>query len=584
MKQDDARKILQQGLNVLLTGAAGSGKTFLMESFAQWARDNKKKVSVTATTGLAATNINGTTIHNWSGIGVRNQNVLANNVTISNIVKNMLPRYRKAIEKSDILIIDEISMLHSFQLDAVDQIVRGIRENQNPFGGVQVILCGDFFQLPPITEKGEQMKFITESIAYNNGNFRVCYLEEYYRHIKDDNLTKILNAIRQNNFNNGHWDILNSRINAPVKASTVTKICTSNKQAEDINEKHLKNLPDDSRVYQQQTDGNGDSMQELLKICKNKVVPKLHLKRGAIVMFNKNDPQGKYFNGSLGIVTSFDDDGWPNVQLNERIEDGQNVPGKMLKSIKITEFYIEDENGQRLSTIRQLPLKLAWAITVHKSQGMTLDAARIDLSNTFVEGLGYVALSRVRSIKDLSITGINNKAIRVNPIALNLEKGLQELSEQAFNSITVESEYSNSSTRNTQFLTTQGINYRLDELIKNAKKNITLISPYIKLNLRLKELLKEKKHAGLNIIFICKGDNLYDQLSEYSTSIRIKNNLHAKCYLSEESAIVTSLNLYTFSQINNEEMGIYIKNIDNNPLYIDIKKEVERLLFNSRSM
>ncbi len=107
-------------------------------------------------------------------------------------------------------------------------------------------------------------------------------------------------------------------------------------------------------MYKQQTDGDGDSMQELLKICKNKVVPELHLKRGAVVMFNKNDPQGNYFNGSLGIVTSFDD-GWPDVQLNERVENGQIVPGKTLKTIKITDFYIEDENGQRLATIRQLP-------------------------------------------------------------------------------------------------------------------------------------------------------------------------------------------------------------------------------------
>ena len=113
MKQDEAKIILQEKHNVLLTGAAGSGKTFLLESFSQWARENGKKVSITATTGLAATNINGTTIHNWSGIGVRNRNNFENDETTRNIAEHMLPRYRQAIENSDILIIDEISMLHS---------------------------------------------------------------------------------------------------------------------------------------------------------------------------------------------------------------------------------------------------------------------------------------------------------------------------------------------------------------------------------------------------------------------------------------------------------------------------------------
>ncbi|MEA3496207.1 MAG: AAA family ATPase, partial [Bacteroidota bacterium] len=435
MKQDDARKILQQGHNVLLTGAAGSGKTYLLESFANWARDQKSKVSVTATTGLAATNINGTTIHNWSGIGVRNQTQLEDKDTIRNIVNNMLPRYQQAIKRTDILIIDEVSMLHSYQLEAIDKIVRGVRENQNLFGDMQVVLCGDFFQLSPITQRGEQLHFIIESTAYQNGKFEVCYLEEFYRHNKDDSLTKLLNAIRANNFTRIHWNILNSRINKQLHASTITKICTTNKQADDINKIHLDELPGDSKEYIQQSEGEGQPMRELLKICKNKVVPQLYLKVGSVVMFNKNEPTGKYFNGSLGKVVSFSDDGWPNVQLNDKIEDEQIVPGKLLNDIKFTDFYTEDENGQRLATIRQLPLKLAWAITVHKSQGMTIDAARIDLSNTFADGLGYVALSRVRSIQDLSITGINNRAVRVNQIALSLENRLQELSARTQNLI-----------------------------------------------------------------------------------------------------------------------------------------------------
>ena len=581
MKQDEARIVLEQGHNILLTGAAGSGKTYLLESFAKWGRGQNKKISITATTGLAAANINGTTIHNWSGIGVRNQEQLENEDTINNIVSRMLPRYRQAIKKSNILIIDEISMLHSFQLDAIEQITRGIRDIQKPFGGLQVILCGDFFQLPPITAKGEKMKFIIESDAYKNGNFEVCYLEEYYRHNHEDNLTKILNSIRANNFSNNHWVILNNRRNVHLQAQVVTKLCTSNRQADDINQHHLEELTCESHKYKQQTEGEDSSMQELSKICKNKVPPLLDLKTGAIVMFNRNDPHGKYFNGSLGKVVSFNDDGWPNIKLNDRAENNQIVPGKLLQGIKYEDFYMEDENGKRLATIRQLPLKLAWAITVHKSQGLTLDSVEVDLSNTFVDGLGYVALSRVRSINDLSITGINNKALRVNPVAIDIENWLQESSIKTFQSHVDEYYDSEATPRITQFITTQGINYHLDELIKNAKNSLILISPYIKLNLRLQELLREKKKNGIEIIFICKGDNLEEQLSEYSTSIRIKNNLHAKCYFSENEVIITSLNLYTFSQINNEEMGILTKNIHGNSLYKDIGKEVRRLINNS---
>jgi len=584
MKQDKARIVLQNGHNVLLTGAAGSGKTFLLESFAQWALEKGKKVSVTATTGLAATNINGTTIHNWSGIGVRKQNDFQNETTIPNIVSHMLSRYRQAIKITDILIIDEISMLHSYQLDAIDKIVKGIRKNPETFGGIQVVLCGDFFQLPPPQskdEKDENVEFITKSTAFQKGDFKVCYLEEYFRHNKTDKLTELLNAIRANNFNNDYWDILNSRKNVKLHATTITKICTTNDVADQINDYHLAQLQGDSKLYQWQTEGSGDPMNKLLKECKNKVVPKLYLKCGATVMFNKNEPTGKYFNGSLGKVVSFDEDGWPNVQLNDRNIDGEIIQGKLIKGLKFTDFWKEDENGQRLATIRQIPLKLAWAITVHKSQGMTIDAAEIDLSYIFDDGLGYVALSRVRSLNDLSITGINHRAVEVNPMALNLEQRLQDLSQQTI-AITVEKKPTLAPVKEIKFLTTQGINYHLDKLVKNAKKHIILVSPYIKLNQRLQELLKEKKREGVKIVFICKGDNLQEQLSEYATSIKIKMNLHSKCYLSENAAIITSLNLYTFSQINNEEMGIVVNN--NNHIYNDIEEEVERLKFNSREM
>ncbi len=439
MKQKEALRVLQQGHNVLLTGAAGSGKTYVLEELTQWSRLQGRKVAVTATTGLAATNINGTTIHNWSGIGVRNRKTLLLPKTIPNIVRNMRPRFRAAIQNADILLIDEISTLHDYQLNAIDQIVRGIRNNADPFGNLQVILCGDFFQLPPINDtKGEKSGFITGSTAYHNGQFKVCYLSEIYRQIEGDLLTPILNAIRANRFNKDHLQQLRDRYKAPLQKLIVTTLCCSNKMADKINNSQLDQLTTQSESYTQLEEGDGDALNEVLKIFKDKVPAKLCLKVGAVVMFIKNDPQRKFFNGSLGKIVGFDDNHWPNVQLNKTQSDDHD--GKILMGIQRTDFYQEDEEGKRLATIRQVPLRLAWAITINKSQGMTLDAARIDLSNAFVEGLGYVALSRVRSIDHLSMLGLNDIAKKINPIALHLEEYLQKASEETLHCLESEEE------------------------------------------------------------------------------------------------------------------------------------------------
>jgi len=589
MKQDDARKILLQGSNVLLTGAAGSGKTFLLESFARWKREQNCRVSVTATTGMAAANISGTTIHNWSGIGVRGRVELENDAVVNGIADRMQKKFKDAIIKSEILIIDEISGLHAYQLSAIDKIVRRVRKREEPFGGVQVVLCGDFFQLPPIQDKGDlqPVQFITESLSFKGGKFKVCYLEELFRQDKDDDLILVLNAIRSNQVTQAHWGLLNNRKGVSVKVATVTKICTVNDQADDINNKRISALPGEIHEYMQQEDRGNDPLvwQDLKRICNNKVVPALSLKADAIVMFVKNDPKGHYFNGSLGKVVSFSDDGWPNVQLNDKIENGEIFPGELLIGIKPVDFFIADENGQRLATIRQVPLRPAWAITVNKSQGMTLDAAEVDLGWVHPNsvGLGYVALSRVRSMQNLSLlNNIHSQALVVNPAAIQMERHLQELSEEAQKSLDGDDVVLQRPTRNTQFITTQGINYYLDELIKHAKQKIILITPYIKLNPRLQELLQEKKQEGVEIIFICKGDNRQEELAAYSTSVRVKTNLHAKCYFSEKEVVITSLNLYTFSQINNVEMGVYIKNDGANLLYTEVTNEVERLMFNSQ--
>lgn len=314
---------------------------------------------------------------------------------------------------------------------------------------------------------------------------------------------------------------------------------------------------------------------------KNKVVENLELKIGTIVMFVKNNQRLGYSNGSIGKVVSFDNRNFPTIQLND---------GRILTSIQQDDFYREDEKGNRLATIRQIPLKLAWAITIHKSQGMTLDNAMIDLTNAFTPGLGYVALSRVRNINNISLIGIDRpslrKALEVSPEALNIEHELQDKSRDALNCLTNEKPDISKqvlSAENIQFITTQGINHFLYELIKNANQYITLITPYAQLNTRLQELLKNKKQQGVTITFVCRVNELKEQekliLSECGTHIKNRNNLHAKCYISENEAIITSLNLYEYSQVNNDEMGILVKR--DHKMYDDILEEAERIRNNS---
>ncbi len=423
MIQKDALEILKLGHNVLLTGFAGSGKSYLLEEFATWARENKKNVVMTATTGIAATNINGKTIHNYSNLGVKDRFDLENEERVISLANNMKLPYRTTICNTDILVIDEISMLHDYQLNAVDKIIRSIRKNDTPFGGLQVILSGDFFQLPPIAKFNEQTNFITRSDSYKNGDFKVCYLEEYWRQDKNDQLGSILNAIRSNKLNLDQYTLLKKREEAVISKQITTKLCCTNKEADDENNHQLAKIPTAIKSYKWIESGDLKELAELKKDCKNKVVETLELKIGAQVIFVKNNLRLGYVNGTTGEVIDFDNNGYPIIKLNT---------GKILNSIQLDDFYREDEKGNRLATIKQIPLKLAWAITIHKSQGMTLDKATVVLTKAFTAGQGYVALSRVRGIKDLSLIGLDNRiALTVSKEALNIENELQEKSKQS---------------------------------------------------------------------------------------------------------------------------------------------------------
>jgi ATP-dependent DNA helicase PIF1 len=414
MTQEQALAILESGRSVLLTGAAGAGKTYVLNKYIKRAKKAGKNVAVTATTGLAATHLNGTTIHAWAGIGVHSQ--------FDKHMANKLAKQRQdLIKKADVLVIDEISMLHDYRLDMVDEVLRFVRDNREPFGGVQVILCGDFFQLPPVNRSGDRMgSFVTNSQAWRQNVFTVCYLQTQFRQRDDELYTAILNGIRAGVLTRSQLDALQDRSNGVDDPFTPrTRLLTVNLDVDDVNHQQLDELDGKEHTYEMETSGGKQYVETLQRSC---LAPQtLRLKLGAQVMCIKNSQDRKYVNGSLGKVVGFEKlTDYPIVELTN----GKEV------TIRVESWDLMDGDKRRAS-IMQLPLRLAWAITVHKSQGMTLDAARIDLSRAFVEGMGYVALSRVRSLRHLILDGLNGMALRVSPLAKDIDIELRDKSSQA---------------------------------------------------------------------------------------------------------------------------------------------------------
>lgn len=410
MKQTQTLAILDAGHSIFLTGPAGSGKTYVLNEFIRNARADGKSVAVTASTGLAATHLGGSTIHSWSGIGIADE-------LHKRQASDMSKTRQDQIINADILIIDEVSMLHDYRLDMVDQICREVRGDSAPFGGLQVILSGDLYQLPPVNrDDARQGGFVTSSNAWEEMDPVICYLEEQHRQ-DDDELLEILTALRENDLRRRHVDALMKRktVRTPFDAP-VTELYTRNINVDSVNQAKLEAMPGEIHEYEMTGSGRKGAIESLKKSC---LAPEtLQLKEGAFVMFVKNSPEKKFVNGTLGTVVGF------NAETDYPI-----VETKSGRRIDVKPDTWEMRDGEKkVASLMQLPLRLAWAITVHKSQGMTLDAAHVDLSNAFVPGMGYVALSRVRSLDTLSLGGLNRTALMMHEEAHVLDEDLRSAS------------------------------------------------------------------------------------------------------------------------------------------------------------
>jgi ATP-dependent exoDNAse (exonuclease V) alpha subunit len=418
MKQATALNILKSGQNVFLTGSAGAGKTYSLNQYIHYLRARKVPVAITASTGIAATHMNGMTIHSWAGIGIKER-------LDDDDLNWMYERkyLRNQIDKTQVLIIDEVSMLHGKQLEMVNQVLKFFKQSSEPFGGVQLIVAGDFFQLPPVSKTNESNrdKFAFMSTAWRDAQFKVCYLTEQYRQ-QDNRLNQILNEIRAQQVSPGSVELLRQTRNQALEAD-ITRLFTHNVDVEQINQRHFASISGAERVYVAERKGNDKLVQTLT--ANVRAPERLLLKVGAKVMFVKNNSDNGYINGTLGEVVGFVEDVDKKLLPKVKLRDGSSLV------VAAETWSIDNEGEKSLASYKQIPLCLAWAITVHKSQGMTLEAAEIDLSQTFEQGQGYVALSRLKSLQGLRLLGLNDMALQLDRLAFRADQRFQELSTEA---------------------------------------------------------------------------------------------------------------------------------------------------------
>ena len=468
MRQSSALDILKTGQNVFLTGSAGSGKTYTLNQYIDYLRARRVPVAVTASTGIAATHMNGTTIHSWSGIGIKDE---LSDRDLSNLSRKQFLTDR--LKDTAVLIIDEISMLHAKQINLVSQVLKHVRKNDKAFGGIQVVVAGDFFQLPPIGSKGEsnREKFAFMSEAWLDAKFHICYLSEQHRQVSEAangglDLDDILNQIRRQEVTFEAIAALEATYDQDVDIKR-TRLYTHNLNVNKINDKELAALSGEMMRFEATSVGDSKLVETLKKTVRTQ--DDLTLKVGSKVMFIKNNTELGVSNGTMGELIGFaavkvddskdnsdaliaeDDDSTDTVKDNKSAKEKakkdkekpkakqpttQKMPVVRLNSgreviAEPEEWIIEDETGEVLASYEQVPLCLAWAITIHKSQGMTLEAAEIDLSRTFELGQGYVALSRLKSLAGLQLLGMNDMSLQLDPLARGADKRFLALSDEA---------------------------------------------------------------------------------------------------------------------------------------------------------
>ena len=395
--------VRETGTHLFLTGKAGTGKTTFLRNLKN---DCVKRMIVTAPTGVAAINAGGVTLHSFFQLPF--------GPFLGDTDRGSASRYRFSREKTaiiknlDLLIIDEISMVRADLLDGVDHVLRRLRRSKKPFGGVQLLMIGDLHQLPPVVKSNEwqlladryNSPFFFSSHALGQSPMTTIELSHIFRQT-DDDFIDILNRVRDNRLDDAALTRLNSRVDtafADSKDKGCITLCTHNSKADAINTQQLAALPTPLHRFQASVEGNFP--EQTYPASAN-----LELKKGAQVMFIRNDasPEKRYFNGKIGMIVKMADD---LVVVKCPEESGTiEVSSATWENI---EYSLDQQKQEivekKVGSFSQFPLRLAWAITIHKSQGLTFDNAVIDAQAAFAHGQVYVALSRCRSLEGLKLT------------------------------------------------------------------------------------------------------------------------------------------------------------------------------------
>lgn len=399
--------------NLFITGKAGTGKSTFLKYFRQ---NTNKRIAVVAPTGIAALNVNGQTIHSFFRLK-------PNFIKIDEI----RPNRNKLLKNIDLIIIDEISMVRADIFDGIDQSLKLARKNNKPFGGVQICVIGDMFQLPPIVANDEselfaqnyESPFFFSSLAYQNADFYKVLFDKIHRQ-NDENFIHILNAIRSGNIDETDLQTLNTRHSPRATPAPGTLVLTStNALAENINNSKLNQLNNFSKTYKGKISADFNLRGNRLPAPED-----LHLKVGAQVMFVKNDSEMRWVNGTVGIVEKLEDD-----KISVRV--GSEIFKVEAEKWKNIGYEFDEDKEQivekQMGTYTQFPLTLAWAITIHKSQGKTLERVIIDLGNgAFAPGQLYVALSRCKSLSGIALKQpVSYKDIKCDEQVVEFINGLR---------------------------------------------------------------------------------------------------------------------------------------------------------------
>jgi ATP-dependent DNA helicase PIF1 len=405
--QEYAFSLIEKGKNILITSPGGFGKTFWINEMVKRMREKypNKIIGKTSMTGSSAILIGGTTLHSYLGIGICKD-------TIDMIQRIRKMKKRQVWENTDILVIDEVSMLSKEMFESLDYIAKELCQNPRPFGGIQLVLCGDFCQLGCIGSDN----FCFESELWKMYIHETVLFTESYRQKDDLIFSKMLEKIRFGEITEDIENALNSRLIRYQKTGDIepTRLYSYKKDVRDINETYLDNLitkqKKPSNVYSVRTRASKDKIKKYIP----DIDQKLHLCIDAQVILTVNlDIESGLINGSRGVVKNFTMDGLPVVTF--------------LNGITMTIDYFNysiEERSIEVCSYSQIPLILGWAITIHKSQGMTLDLVITDLSNIFDYGQAYVTLSRVKNLNSLYITNILFSKIKCNPKVLEFYKKL----------------------------------------------------------------------------------------------------------------------------------------------------------------